>query len=141
MAELHSLLHKPDDSLSWLTTLVSDFGYNDTNTLYANPDLEALRSARPEAFNALLRVSYSWKIDFGFLNDDILLTNNSRFPIARVYFQPHITSGAHKWDLDLQANRIEAGETYKWVDALSVPGSRIDSGTAQLSCDQTRAAP
>jgi hypothetical protein len=139
MAQLKSLVDKPDDSLKWLTILVERFQYNDVYGLYSDADLKALRTAKPEEFDALLNVKTFWDIDFGWANDDILLTNKSRFPITEVLFKPRITSGANEWNLNLQAKRINAGVTYKWENALSVPGSKTSSRSATISCDQVHA--
>lgn len=139
LAQLKSLVGKPGDSLTWLTTLVERFQYNDVDGLYSDSDLQALRSAKSEEFDALLDVKSSWDIEFGWMNDDIVLTNKSRFPITNVHFEPHIISGPNEWNLNLQTKRINPGETHKWEDALSVPGSKISSRSATISCDQIHA--
>lgn len=139
MAQVASLTKRSEEALTWLATLVNHFQYNDIDALYSDSDLESLRSAKPEAFDALLKVTYDWEIKFGVFNDDILLTNQSRFPITDVHFKTHITSGTKDWDLDLRTQRIEAGEIYMWENALSVPGSSITSGKGTLSCAQMHA--
>lgn len=138
LAQLNSLVGKADQSLHWVTLLIDTFHYAGIKELYADQDLAFLRKDKRKAFDALLALDYDWKIEFGILNDDILFTNKSRYPLTNVRLRPHIESGDKEWNLNLHADVVSAGETAKWTDVLSVPGSRTSSETATMTCDQSR---
>lgn len=138
LAQLNSLSGKADESFRWLTQLIDRFHYAGVKELYADQDLAFLRKNKRRDFDALLALDYTWRIDFGWVNDDILFTNKSRYPLTNVRLKPHIESGDKEWDLNLHADVVGAGETVKWTDALSVPGSRTSSATARMTCDQSR---
>jgi hypothetical protein len=138
LAQLNSLVGKADQSFHWVTLLIDTFHYAGVKELYADQDLVFLRKDKRKNFDALLALDYVWKIEFGLLNDDILFTNKSRYPLTNVRLRPHIESGAKEWNLNLHADVVGAGETVKWTDVLSVPGSRTSSETATMTCDQSR---
>jgi len=138
LAQLNSLLGRADESFRWLTQLIDTFHYAGIKELYADQDLAFLRKGKQKAFDALLALDYDWKIEFGIMNDDILFTNKSRYPLTNVRLRPHIESGDKEWNLNLHADVVSAGETAKWTDVLSVPGSRTSSETATMTCDQSR---
>jgi hypothetical protein len=138
LAQLNSLVGKADQSFHWVTLLIDTFHYAGIKELYADQDLVFLRNDKRKAFDELLALDYDWKIEFGLLNDDILFTNKSRYPLTNVRLRPHIESGAKEWDLNLRADVVSAGETVKWTDVLSVPGSRTSSETTTMACDQSR---
>lgn len=49
-----------------------------------DPNLADVRRLRGEALTDLTKVKYTWDIDWGILNDDVMLTNGSAFPITDV---------------------------------------------------------
>ncbi len=137
MAQLGSLVGQANDSLAWLNILVDQFHYSKIKNLREDSDLEFLRKMMPDEFSELVKVKYDWSIVFGVFNDDITLTNKSRFPITFVRFKPHIESSGRQWNLYLETPRINPGETQKWEDVLSIPGSHRDRATGELQCNQT----
>lgn len=126
-----------EESLKWLAYLLSACSPDLVTVYRSDPGLVPLRRARPAACEELFQVKYQWHIKWSVLNDDILLTNTSAFPLTNVVFSPTITSGGKVWAPKLKAERIDLGQTFSWPNAISVPGSRFDNSASTLVCDQT----
>ena len=76
----------------------------------------------------------TWAVDFGMFFDSIFLTNKSSFALTRVTFTPTIIRLGQVYSKPLVADRIEPGETYKWLGVFSIPDSIADSTSASLTC-------
>lgn len=76
------------------------------------------------------KVKWSWRIEYGFFNDDVLVTNLSPFPIHDVVVILEIP--AKRVRETLKADRIESGGTVRWRNVISVPEGSV--GRATLSC-------
>jgi hypothetical protein len=138
MACLLSVLQKADNSFEWFASAVRNLGYNGISHAKRDPDLAFMRKAKEKEFNDLVEVRFSWAINYGVFKDDIILKNESAFPITDVVLSVNIKSKGHEWNPVLKALRINAGETYKWESIISIPGSQIDSDSASLSTEQNR---
>lgn len=98
-----------------------------------NPRVEAIKRMRQQA-------KITWSIEFGFFMDDLVVANQSPFPIYDVAVEPRIfhedgsmvpfSSGVH---LPLRANFVGVQSTHKWSSVLSVPGNRVDWEKSSLS--------
>jgi hypothetical protein len=136
MACLYSALGNTTDSLEWLDHAIRKTGFENIKIAWSEPDLERLRREKGNGFYKLVEVRIGWTIRYGVLNDDILVKNNSAFALTNVKFKVHIESGTTKIDRELTADRIDPGQTYEWVDAVSIPNSRYDKAGGTFICDQ-----
>lgn len=105
MASITSAAGQFDNSLQWLERAI-DLGWIDIAILKNNPLLADLRSARPEAFQELTDVKWSWSIDWGIFNDDILLTNKSNFALTNVTLDFELKQDARTWKDSLRVSSI-----------------------------------
>jgi len=116
-----------------------NYGYNDINELISDKYLTNLRNDYSNIFNKTIEVLFSWEIKFGFLNDDIILTNNSLFTITNVKLVTNIFGQQNNevFNLELEVEYILPGEQHMWEDVLSVTGSQImQKSKCWLYCDQ-----
>ncbi|QOV90965.1 DUF4339 domain-containing protein [Humisphaera borealis] len=127
-----------NESLKWFAYLLSVCPAEMITAYRTDPALAALKGARREACDDLLRVKFEWNVQWGTLNDDIVLTNRSAFPLTNVVFNPRIENAAKVYAPELRVDRIAPGQAHKWPNAVSVTGSRYDRANATLACDQGR---
>jgi hypothetical protein len=132
---LMSRTGKLDPALEFLARAIGK-GFPDVPHVRADPDLEALRRAKPEQFAALTSVKWSWDVKWGILNDDVVLKNDSRFALTNVVLDARLEQDQRVWTPRLEAERIPAGQSHTWSGCVSIPGSRLTKATAVLSCDQ-----
>ncbi len=136
LACLLSALDAPEEAYKWFNHAVRDLGYNSIVAAKKDPDLEKMRRSKKNEFDALVAVNCTWSVDYGFMNDDLLLQNNSAFPITHVVLTARITPNRSEAP-KLKADLIKPGEVFRWPNSLSVPGSKIDStSTVSISSDQ-----
>jgi len=128
-----------DSAFEWLNYAIASLGCNWITRAKVDPDLASVRLARSQEFTELVKVNCSFDVKFHSLaNDDILLTNNSKFPITNVVFEAILEQEDKKWTPWLKADVIGAGETHTWPNWVWIPGSRLTKMTATVSCDQNK---
>ncbi len=72
------------------------------------------------------------------VRDDVVLRNDSPYPLTNVRFAVTLRKGGKTTNLDLKCDLIKPGETQKWTDVVGgVEGKWDDSSKAELSCDQS----
>jgi len=103
-----------------------------------DPDFATLRETSRAQLQRMRTVRFEWDIDYGTFNDDIILVNKSRFAITKCIFRPVIVSSGRKWTPVLKGDLLKPNYRWTWKDCVSIPGSRHDSATATLACDQNR---
>jgi len=81
-------------------------------------------------------VKWPWSIDWGVLNDDILLRNDSRFALTNVVLEYELKQDARTWKGELKIEHVAPGQTQVWTNVISVPGGRLTASSAALRCDQ-----
>jgi hypothetical protein len=126
-----------DKSFAWLKKAIQQ-GFYDIAHARRDSDLANLRREKADEFNGLVKVHYDWTINYGVLNDDIVVVNKSAFPLTNVRLSVLIKQGEKAWNLKLTAKAILPGQTNKWENVVSIPGSRCDKASATLNCDQDR---
>lgn len=132
---LHSTLGQTEEALTWLKHAVRVRGM-DIKRFHEDVDFKALKEAEPEAFRAILQPQWKWDLQYGIFNDDILLRNDSTYPLTGVVFRPTIHAGGKEWSPVLKAEIIQPGEVYRWSNVVSIPNSRYDNVTLSFQCDQ-----
>ncbi|MEI7776474.1 MAG: hypothetical protein WCK17_17060 [Verrucomicrobiota bacterium] len=126
-------------SYKWFEYTVRGLGYNNIALAKTDPDLAAMRKAKRTAFDDLTAFRVAYWIDWGVLNDDVSVRNDSAFPITNVVYRAHITSNGRTWTPELKVDRIDPGKTHTWPNVFSIPGSRNDqSSTVTITTDQNR---
>jgi len=139
-ARLCNAAGQTDNSFAWFQYAVKNLGYNNVGQARTDPDLAAMRQAKAQDFEKLMACTSTWRIEWGVFNDDITLTNTSAYAITNVVLNCHIESHGQTWTPQLKAQSIMPGETQKWENVVSIPGSRVDDGktSATISCDQNK---
>jgi hypothetical protein len=150
MACVTNHLGRTDDSFKWFEHAVRNIGFNEFKDIEKDENLRAMIRANREKYNALTEVKIGMKINFGFFDDDIVVTNKSAFPLTNVKLSGSVVAAggdaAKRESVALHADRLGAAtpdmsdlsDTHTWVDVISVPGSRIDIEKTlfYFSCDQ-----
>jgi hypothetical protein len=138
LACLYSSMNKTEDALSWLDRAIRKLDFENIHLARNEPDLENLRAQQQAGFANLVAVKYAVQLEFGVFNDDVLLRNTSAFALSNVSLALRIKSGSNLIERELSVERIERGQTHRWMNALRVPNNRVDEQTATLVCDQNR---
>jgi hypothetical protein len=125
---------------NWLAQAYKD-GFADIAYLRQTPDLASFRAAQPRQFAALTTLKWSWKIDFGIFNDDVIVSNASPFDLTNVTVQVHIQKGTQVWNRQMKCEVIHAGGGCKATNLVSIPGDSYDAANASLSSDQGVSSP
>jgi hypothetical protein len=136
MARLLTLTNSLDVAADWMAAAYRQ-GWRDIPFARKDPDLANLRTGRPERWEQLTTAKLTWKVEFGVLQDDIVLQNTSPFMLTNVVAKIHIRQGDKTWDKDVHCDAIQPGGTCKAENVFSIPGSRYDEGTASFTSDQT----
>jgi hypothetical protein len=136
-ARLCGVLDRPDESLEWLRKAIGH-GFDRIGFARIDPDLTKLRAGRPLQFANLVKVTSTFGVEFGLLNDDVVFTNTSGFTLHNVVLDVRLEQGSQVWTRRLQADVVRPGQRYKWEDVVSIPGSRLTGKSATFSCDENR---
>ena len=102
----------------------------------SNPYLEPLRKERAEQIHTLLTPRWAWSIDEGWLNDDVILINNSAFPITNIKLAASVKKDSTHRVATLTCRRIEPGASYKRTNAFPAVSGKWEHATARLTCDE-----
>ncbi len=103
---------------------------------WKDADYRAIRTSHPKEFAELLAVKAAWTIEYGILNDDVIVQNNSGFNLSGLHLRVRGRSGAKEVDVQLLGERIPKGETMRWKNVLSIPKDPGLKVTLEFNCDQ-----
>lgn len=103
------------------------------------PTLAPLRDHDLTKFRSIVNPRWSWMVTNDLLQDDIVLRNDSPYPLSNVRFRVHLAKGAINKDLDLSCRWIAPGEVYTWKDVVAGVEGTWDQSRSRisLSCDQS----
>jgi len=133
-----SRLGKYESALAFLRRSF-ELGYSEIADVKKDPDLAALRRNSRKEFDDLVAVKFEWKIEYGIFNDDLVVWNTSAFPITNVKLTPILQQDEKQWQPKLlPVAVIYPKQSYKWVNAVSIPGGRLTSAKAGIECDQNK---
>lgn len=132
-----SRMNSTDKALGWLNAAI-DRGYTNLIQIKSDPDLDNLRRKQAKGYAEAVSIDWEWNIAWGVFNDDIIMTNKSRFPLTGVIFTADLEQDGKRWRPQMTAEVIMPGETYKWENIVSIPKGRLSKGTANMVCDQNR---
>jgi hypothetical protein len=135
-ARLSSLTESPDLAADWLAAAYRN-GWNQLKFARADPDMENLRTARPDRWAELTTPKLTWKINWGVMNDDVVFQNASPFTLTNVVAQVHVQQGSQVWDKELRCESILPGAACKIENVFSIPGSRYDDAKVSFTSDQS----
>lgn len=134
---LMSRMGKTKEAAMWLRAAIRSGFYN-VAMAKTDPDLDNLRLERPGEFAEIIAVKSETTIHYGLFNDDITLTNKSDFPITNVVLDLRLEQDGRVWTRKLETDIIMPGQPYRWARVVSIPGNRLTSFSATLTCDQNR---
>jgi hypothetical protein len=137
MACLHS---RTGDSAAALSDLRQAIRGGAIEIQYVKQDanLLALRREMKREFDDLTSVKWRWSIAWGLLNDDIVVTNDSEFPLTNVVVEARLEQDGKSWTPKLAADLILPGQSHKWANVVSIPERRVTRSDFTLTCDQNR---
>jgi hypothetical protein len=124
-------------ALEWLE---SSFKLGNSGVSWAkqDPELAQLRRDHTDEFTRATEVKWEWKIVYGFFNDDIVLTNNSLFPLTDITLTPTIKKNGQTFTRPLSVRYLAAGQSWTWENVFSIPSGGADSSVATLICSQAK---
>lgn len=150
LAAFQSLSGKLDDASASLGLLFGKYAHPDVLKIKKDPDFQPLRDANTSAYIALVRprcglgINLGWKtgrtltLGLGFGTDDIIVTNNSPFPLTHVHVSGHVVDAKQKEvPLDLKADQIKPGQSHKWEKVFTLPRGDYNTQAVKIECDQT----
>lgn len=115
-------------------------GLDNVNWVRTAADFETLRTQKPAAWQDLLTPKASVWVNFGMLNDDVYLLNQSAFPMTNVKLTATVISKGQVWRINKTAAFVGPGKVFSFDNALSVPGSHVDTIRWSLTSDQANVA-
>lgn len=139
LADIYSQAGNWDRALRSLAASIVN-GHFTTEEITDNWFLIPVRKARKGDFDKLTTPQWSWGINYGLINDDIWLRNDTFYPVSNVQLMLDLAKGQQTWTPTLTVDVLQPGETKVWKSVVSIPGSQLTQKRAQLNCDQNRAA-
>lgn len=113
-------------------------GFSDITSLRSDPDFAGLRRARQEQFEALTTVRMHSQISWGMMLDDVVLHNDSDFPLTHLKINLQIAQGERSWNISQgDCTSIAAHGTCTISNAMSIPDDRYDRANLTYTCDQS----
>ncbi|HEX6160911.1 MAG TPA: hypothetical protein VF111_12145 [Thermoanaerobaculia bacterium] len=109
-------------------TLVSDVRTSD--------DFANYRRGMPSEFRELTTARMTWDIEYGILNDDIIVTNGSPFGMSNARVNIVIRKGARTWSPELKSAWIPPGGSQRFVNVVSIPNDSYDDASGSFRCDE-----
>jgi hypothetical protein len=135
MARLSSCLHR-DDAIDHYEHAVRALGFNLIGAAHQDPNLAWMREHDAARYAAITCVSFEWRIIWGILTDDIVLTNKSQFKIENIVLEVDISSAGHKnWKETFSVQSLKPGESITLSTHITSRGEQTKT-TATLKCDQ-----
>ena len=108
----------------------------DVNSLRSDEDLQQLRANHRATLKDLTDLKTQADVEWGWVLDDLILYNNSVFPLTNVRFTPRIKQGDQIYTKELSTDHIAPRSFAKWADEFSVTGSAFESYDYTVVCDQ-----
>lgn len=133
---LMSRLKQPEKALQWLESSIKCGNYN-IAWAKADPDLESVRNSHAKQFAELLTPKWSWYVTDDWLWDDVVLKNDSLFPLSNIKLSVTLKKGGYQETLTLNCDYLGPGEKMTWGDIVNgCEGTWDKESNATLSCDQ-----
>ena len=113
-------------------------GFSNITSLRTDPDFAGLRRARQEQFETLTTVRMHSQISWGVMLDDVVLHNDSDFPLTHLKINLQIAQGERSWNISQgDCTSIAAHGTCTISNAMSIPDDRYDRANLTYTCDQS----
>jgi len=125
-----------DTAFKWFKHGVINHGYTIVLRAKDDKNIERMKSAHKEEYLDLVTTKYNWGIRYGVFNDDIYLKNDSAYALTNVTLRCSLAQGSKKWNPELTVESIAPGQEMVWKDCVSIPDSRLDKASAEVTCDQ-----
>jgi hypothetical protein len=119
----------------WLSKAYAN-GFNDIEWLRENPDLANYRQARSREFAIMTTAEISLQTEFGFFNDDIVLSNDSPFSLTNLHVYITIRKDSREWHPEMECAYVAVGGTCIAENIVSIPNNSYDEAFATFDCDQ-----
>ncbi len=114
-------------------------GTVDVADVRLDPDLLNLREQKKTEFDALANPQWTWSVVDDWVWDDVILRNDSVYPLTNVVFVVALNKGGKVEKHVLKCDHILPGEKKTSVDIVTgVEGEWDKSSTGELTCDQNK---
>jgi hypothetical protein len=134
-ARLSAVLLQPEKALESIRMAIS-CGFEQIRAARGSADFAKLPKIQRDRLQELLRVRYEWKPIPGVFTDDVVVTNNSAFPLTNVTFRVDMKSGGQMQCRMLEKlERLEPGASKAWANIMSDSAS-AEAIVGTLTCDQ-----
>jgi len=108
------------------------------NEVRGYPVLKPLWENKPQEFAKLVVPQWSWSVTDDWVWDDVILKNDSLYPLTNIRFVLTLQKGDKSETLDLKCDAIKPGEVHKWTDVVKgVEGVWDKTSKSDLACDQS----
>ncbi len=135
-----SAAKRVEDAWKMFHYCITKCGFAHVSWAKEDPDLASIRSAYSGQFADITSVKCRADIKWGILNDDVILYNDSVFPLYNVKFTPRISSNGNLFTKELRTRYLAPGHSVLWENVFSVPGSRYDTYNFSVVSDQGNAS-
>lgn len=129
------------EAFSWFSYGVQSHGFSMIQRAHDDKNMERMKAEIGGEYKELTKVKTTWVITYGVINDDITLKNESSYALTNVTLSCSLVQGGKTWSPELRSDFIGPGQKVVWRDCVSIPGSRLDSKSAALDCDQYHMLP
>jgi hypothetical protein len=136
LARLYALNGKGQESMATVETLLRIPNFADVSSLRSDDDLQQLQANHRATLEELTALKTQADVEWGWVLDDLILYNNSAFPLTNVRFTPRIQQKGQLYTKELSTAQIAPGSFAKWADEFSVTGSAFESFDYTVVCDQ-----
>lgn len=127
-------------ALNWLERALV-LGYPNVKAIHTDPHFDRLRATLPTQFKNLLELKWTWKVeDRWIMSDDILLTNQSIYPLTDIVLTATVKKGSWRDRVRLTLPYLAPGQTHRWKNVVKSgdPSGEYVGSTATISCAQNR---
>jgi hypothetical protein len=134
-ARVAAATNHPKDAANWLRSAYSD-GFCDVKAVLACADLDIVQQTNPAAYEELTDGKMDVSIKFGVIDDDVILTNRSRFALTGITLKVEIRKGNQTWKAEKKLDRLSSGKAVTFDSVFSIPNNRYDDLDWNLECNQ-----
>lgn len=111
-------------------------GFAELDFVKKSGDFDALRTQKPQAYAELTTIKGTTRIDFGLVDDDVVVINRSPFPITNLKLTFRVIKGGQIWDRERVLPFVAGNSKETLGSVFMIPGSQYDAFRWTLTSDQ-----
>jgi tetratricopeptide (TPR) repeat protein len=137
-AKMLSLSNNTEAAAAWLQAAFQR-GADSVVLARNDADFAALRDQRPDQFRDITAVKIDWKVKYGIVQDDVIITNRSAFALTHVRFQVIFRKNGSDLHTDpdvLEFDRLEPGQSHLFESVVHLSGDSYEGERHGWATDQ-----